>query len=120
MSTNESVTDPYEYLDKHTKWLELPEKVIKNLNLRISDKRIGYSFMNYVMVYDYWTGDDILTIAMCNPLGESTCHLNVAYVYYRDNNRFAYWSVSIEMLDDIEFIQEYFTHNIKKLKSKYS
>lgn len=96
MSTNENITDPYEYLERHTNWLELPEKVIKNLNLKVSNKIIGDSFVMAVRVYETVINDTTIIIARCDPDGwrDKTDHALIVIEGY------GWFRASLEMLED--------------------
>lgn len=96
MSTNENVTDPYEYLDKQTKWLELPEKVIKNFNLKVSNKTIGDSFAMAVRGYEGILNGASIFVARCDPDGWRD-ETNTALIVIEG---YGWFRASLEMLED--------------------
>lgn len=96
MSTNESVTSTYEYLESHTKWLELSEKVIKNFNLKVSNKTIRDSFAMAVRVYEGVCNGTSIVVARCDIDGwrdKVNCALIVIEGY-------GWFRASLEMLED--------------------
>lgn len=116
MSTNENITDPYEYLREQsrlTQWHELPERIINNLNLKVSNKTIGDSFFMAVRVYEGVCNDTNIIIARCDTNG-CRDRAEMALIVIEG---YGWFRASLDMLKD-EWSIKYIESTIEKAKNR--
>ena len=91
--------------------LELSDKAIKNLGLKVSTDIIGLSSENHIVVYEGVIGDTPVRVARCTTLGERD-NFNMARIFM--NN--CYMTVALEILEDETFMIEYIKQSIDRYK----